>query len=61
MVRQNYGFENNFNEDGIKSVIEIDNKIKNEKQKINCDNEKVTRLMFEQLLRGINVTQNSCF
>lgn len=61
MVRQNYGFENNFNEDDIKSVIEIDNKIKNEKQKINCDNEKVTRLMFEQLLRGINVTQNSCF
>lgn len=61
MVRQNYGFENNFNEDDIKSVIEIDNKIKEEKQKFNCDNEKVTRLMFEQLLRGINVTQNSCF
>lgn len=61
MVRQNYGFENNFNENDIKSVIEIDNKIKNEKQNFNCDNEKVTRLMFEQLLRGINVTQNGCF
>lgn len=61
MIRQNYGFENNFNEDDIKSVIEIDNRIKDEKQKFNCDNEKVTRLMFEQLLRGINVTQNSCF
>lgn len=61
MIRQNYGFENNFNEDDIKSVIEIDNRIKEEKQNINCDNEKVTRLMFEQLLRGINVTQNGCF
>lgn len=61
MTKQNYGFENNFNEDDIKSVIEIDNKIKEEKQKFNCDNEKVTQLMFEQLLRGINVTQNSCY
>ena len=61
MTKQNYGFENNFNEDDIKSVIEIDNKIKEEKQKFKCDNEKVTQLMFEQLLRGINVTQNSCY
>lgn len=61
MAKQNYGFENNFNEDDIKSVIEIDNKIRDEKRKINCDNKKVTQLMFEQLLRGINVTQNGCF
>lgn len=61
MTKQNYGFENNFNENDIKSVIEIDNKIRDEKRKINCDNKKVTQLMFEQLLRGINVTQNGCF
>lgn len=52
-----YGFNGHFSKDDMQSVIEIDDQIKEEIQKDNCDNNKVTQLMFEQLLRGINVTQ----
>lgn len=55
---------NNFNtinidENAVEKVIEIDKKIKDEFSKgSNIDDKKVTKLMFEQMLRGLYITQN---
>jgi hypothetical protein len=43
----------------IKSVMEIDEKIQDEINKgNNRDKDKITRLRFEQLLRGMAITQD---
>ncbi len=55
---------NNFNtlnidENAVEKVIEIDKQIKDEFSKgSNIDDKKVTKLMFEQMLRGLYLTQN---
>lgn len=55
---------NNFNtinidENAVEKVIEIDKQIKHEFSKgSNIDDKKVTKLMFEQMLRGLYLTQN---
>jgi hypothetical protein len=45
------------NEEAIKRVREIDEQIKEEDSKEVADNGKLTKLMFEQLLRGMYINQ----
>jgi hypothetical protein len=45
------------NEEVIKKVKEIDDQLKEEREKENPDGGKMTRLMFEQLLRGMYINQ----
>ena len=45
------------NEEAIKKVREIDDQLQEERAKEKPDGNKVTRLMFEQLLRGIYINQ----
>ena len=45
------------NEEAIKKVREIDERLKEENEKEVADNKKVTQLMFEQLLRGLYINQ----
>jgi hypothetical protein len=47
----------NANEEAIKRVREIDDQIKEENEKEVADGGNVTRLMFEQLLRGMYINQ----
>ena len=55
---------NNFNtinidENAVEKVIEIDKQIKDEFSKgSKVNEERVTKLMFEQMLRGLYLTQN---
>ncbi len=42
-----------FNKEAIDKVIEIDEKIKEENSKEVADNKLLTKLMFEQMLRGL--------
>lgn len=39
--------------DVFDKIEEISNQIEKEKESNDCDNEKVTKLMFEQLLNGL--------
>lgn len=39
--------------DIVESIIEIDNQIKEEKKKKKRDGDKITKLRFEQMLRGL--------
>jgi len=45
------------NEEVIKKVKEIDDQLKEEREKETPDGGKMTRLMFEQLLRGMYINQ----
>ena len=45
------------NEEAIKKVREIDEQLKEERQKQKPDGSRMTRLMFEQLLRGMYINQ----
>lgn len=45
------------NEEVIKKVREIDDQLQEERAKEKPDGNKVTRLMFEQLLRGMYINQ----
>lgn len=46
-------------ENAIENVIEIDKQIKDEFSKgSNIDGKKITKLRFEQMLRGLYITQN---
>jgi len=45
------------NEEAIKKVKEIDDQLQEERAKEKPDGNKVTRLMFEQLLRGMYINQ----
>ena len=42
----------------IKEISEIDAKVKEEVNKPNADNDKIVKLRFQQLLRGMYLTQN---
>lgn len=45
------------NEEAIKKVREIDDQLQEERAKEKPDGNKVTKLMFEQLLRGMYINQ----
>ena len=45
------------NEEAIKKVREIDDQLQKERGKEKPDGSKMTRLMFEQLLRGMYINQ----
>lgn len=45
------------NEEAIKKVREIDEQLQEERKKEKPDGGKVTKLMFEQLLRGMYINQ----
>lgn len=45
------------NEEAIKKIREIDEQIKEEDSKEVADGKKLTKLMFEQLLRGMYINQ----
>ena len=45
------------NEEAIKKVREIDDQLQEERSKERPDGGKITRLMFEQLLRGMCINQ----
>jgi len=45
------------NEEAIKKVRDIDQKLKEEDEKEVADNRKLTQLMFEQMLRGLYINQ----
>ena len=45
------------NEEAIKRVQEIDNEIKEENKKENANRSVITKLMFEQMLRGLHINQ----
>lgn len=45
------------NQEAIQRVIEIDKKIKKENEKEVADKKLLTKLMFEQLLRGLYINQ----
>lgn len=47
----------NLNEEAVKRVMEINEKIAEENEKEVVDDSKLTKLMFEQLLRGIYLGQ----
>lgn len=49
-----YGF--NDNAEALKRVIEIDERIQEEGSKEQVDGSLMTKLMFEQMLRGLHVT-----
>ena len=46
-------FYGNFNTEAVERVKEIDAKLKEENSKEVADNGKITRMMFEQMLRGL--------
>jgi hypothetical protein len=48
----NYG---NFNKDVINDVVKLAEQIENEKKNIEPDQEMITRLMYQQLLRGMEL------
>ena len=45
------------NDEIIKEISEIDAKVQEELNKPNCDKDKVLKLRFHQLLRGMHLTQ----
>ncbi len=45
------------NEEAIRKVREIDEQLQEERSKNKLDGGKMTRLMFEQLLRGLYINQ----
>lgn len=46
------------NDEIIKEISEIDAQVKEELSKPNYDNDKVVKLRFQQLLRGMYLTQS---
>jgi len=50
-------YANQEQNENIKSVIEVDNMLKEEIGKEKIDKNKITKLRFEQLLRGLYLSQ----
>jgi hypothetical protein len=46
----------NFNSEAVERVKEIDMKLQEENSKEVADKKKITKLMFEQMLRGLYLT-----
>ena len=47
-----YDVVNEFNREAIRRVVDISDMIEDERSKENSDESKITRLLFEQMLRG---------
>ena len=50
-----YDVVNEFNKEDIRRVVDISDMIEDERSKENSDESKITRLLFEQMLRGLYI------
>ena len=50
-----YDVVNEFNKEAIQRVVDISDMIEDERPKENSDESKITRLLFEQMLRGLYI------
>lgn len=54
-MQNNYNDTSQYNSDVIKKLKEINKEIENEKNKDTIDGEKLTKLRFAQLLKGLEL------
>ena len=50
-----YDVANEFKKEAIRRVVDISDMIEDERSKENSDESKITRLLFEQMLRGLYI------
>ena len=50
-----YDVVNESNKEAIRRVVDISDMIEDERSKENSDESKITRLLFEQVLRGLYI------
>ena len=50
-----YDVLNEFNQEAIQRVVDVSDMIEDERSKENYDESKITRLLFEQMLRGLYI------
>lgn len=50
-----YDVVNESNKEAIRRVVDISDMIEDERSKENSDESKITRLLFEQMLRGLYI------
>ena len=50
-----YDVVNEFNREAIQRVVDISDMIEDERSKENTDESTITRLLFEQMLRGLYI------
>lgn len=50
-----YDVLNEFNQEAIQRVVDVSDMIEDERSKENSDESKITRLLFEQMLRGLYI------
>ena len=54
-----YDVLNEFNQEAIQRVVDVSDMIEDERSKENSDESKITRLLFEQMLRCQKIGKNS--
>ena len=50
-----YDIANEFNQEAVQRVVDVSDMIEEERSKENSDESKITRLLFEQTLRGLYI------
>ena len=50
-----YDVLNEFNQEAIQRVVDVSDMIEDERSKEKSDESKITRLLFEQMLRGLYI------
>ena len=50
-----YDIANEFNQEAVQRVVDVSDMIEEERSKENSDESKITRLLFEQMLRGLYI------
>ena len=50
-----YDIANEFNQEAVQRVVDVSDMIEEEMSKENSDESKITRLLFEQMLRGLYI------
>ena len=50
-----YDVLNEFNQEAIQRVVDVSDMIEDERSNENSDESKITRLLFEQMLRGLYI------
>ena len=50
-----YDIANEFNQEAVQRVVDVSDMIEEERSKENSDEAKITRLLFEQMLRGLYI------
>ena len=50
-----YDVLNEFNQEAIQRVVDVSDMNEDERSKENSDESKITRLLFEQMLRGLYI------